>query len=329
MLDPDRKRLRRTTTLYWLLLLYVIAALIWWFIVLENQNREMAVLQYQNLESKAATLDPRDYEARKAAISIQVKKNTAKYIAEGVTFLLLILAGASFVYRSIRRQFTLQLQQQNFMMAVTHELKTPISVARLNLETLLKYSLDPEKQKKLLKKTLDETGRLNFLTNNILMSAQFEGGGYQLSKEDLDLSRLLQDCINDFRNRFPERKIVSYIEEEGDVKGDSLLLQMLINNLIENALKYSPREQPVSAHLTKKKGSIILEIIDRGAGIDDDEKNKIFTKFYRVGNEFTRKAQGTGLGLYLCKKIAKDHNADIVVTNNTPVGSIFTVVFHS
>ena len=87
-------------------------------------------------------------------------------VVRSLAICLLILIGAAFVYRSIRRQFNLQQQQQNFMMAVTHELKTPISVARLNLETLQKYTLDPEKQKKLIRNALDETTRLNFLTNN-------------------------------------------------------------------------------------------------------------------------------------------------------------------
>ena len=103
------------------------------------------------------------------------KRNKTKYLGEGSIFFLLILVGAAFVYRSVRRQFKMQQQQQNFMMAVTHELKTPISVARLNLETLLKYTLDPEKQKKLIRMTLEETARLNFLTNNILIASQLEG----------------------------------------------------------------------------------------------------------------------------------------------------------
>ena len=96
-------------------------------------------------------------------INRDYSRNKAKYISEGRYFLLLLSVGASFVYRSVRRQFNLQQQQQNFMMAVTHELKTPISVARLNLETLQKYSLDPERQKKLIRTTLEETSRLNFL----------------------------------------------------------------------------------------------------------------------------------------------------------------------
>lgn len=329
MRDPGRKRLRRTTTLYWLLLFYVVAALVWWFIVLENQNRDMARLQYESLDVQRATLTPDHFTDQYAAIARQAKKNTGKYLAEGITFLILILVGASLVYRAIRRQFTLQLQQQNFMMAVTHELKTPISVARLNLETILKYTLDPEKQQKLIKNALDETTRLNFLTNNILMSAQLEGGGYSFSKEELNLSGLLKDCVNDFSTRFPDRKFIMDIEEDADVKGDQLLLQMLINNLIQNAIKYSPKEKKIFARLTKKSSVITLNIIDEGSGIADQEKNKIFTKFYRIGNESTRKTQGTGLGLYLCKKIAKDHNADISVTNAEPAGSNFTVIFYT
>lgn len=312
-----------------MLLLYIIAALVWWFISLERQNRQMAELQYIHLNSEIASLTTAQYENRKEIIDRETSRNTGKYLAEGVTFLILILIGAGFVYRSVKRQFTLQQQQQNFMMAVTHELKTPLSVSRLNLETMLKYSLDPEKQRKLIRMTLEETSRLTFLTNNILISSQLEGGGYKNAKEDLDLSDLLKDCINDFKNRFTDRIFHEQIEPDADVKGDSLLLQMLINNLLENAIKYSPREKPVTASLRKHHGSITLQIADEGPGIPDEEKKNIFSKFYRIGNETTRKTQGTGLGLYLCRIIARDHNADILVTNNTPTGSNFVVTFHT
>ena len=83
------------------------------------------------------------------------------------------------------------------------------------------------------------------------------------------------------------------------------------------------------AALGRGNSDILLQIIDEGPGIADEEKKKIFTKFYRIGNEATRKTQGTGLGLYLCKKIAQDHKADISVTDNKPHGCNFTVTFHS
>ncbi|MEK7226069.1 MAG: ATP-binding protein [Bacteroidota bacterium] len=329
MPDASRKRLLRTTFIYWMLLLYIVVALVWWFISLNHQNTRMQAFEISNLRStidSAAT--PALYQKFENEIQKEHRKNKSKYLGEGGIFLLLILVGAAFVYRSVRRQFKLQQQQQNFMMAVTHELKTPISVARLNLETMQKYSLDPEKQKKLIRTTLDETARLNFLTNNILIASQLEGGGYKLAREELNLSGLLADCLNDFRNRFPDRIFRDDIEPDADVKGDALLLQMMINNLLENAVKYSPKENPILAILKVYRSGIELQITDEGPGIPNEEKKKVFSKFYRVGNEATRKTQGTGLGLYLCRKIARDHNADISVTDNIPRGSTFTVIFH-
>lgn len=326
MAGSRQQKIRRATVIYWLLLFYIMAALVWWFVSLETQNREIHALQEQvsalrqQLPGSGPVTPIQDI--RKSA-----SRNDAKYIGEGVAFLILILVGAAFVYRSVRRQFHMQEQQQNFMMAVTHELKTPISVARLNLETLQKYSLEPEKQKKLIRNALDETARLNFLTNNILIASQLEGGRYESAKEELDLSDLLKDRIQDYRNRFPERVFRDSIEPDADIKGDPLLLQILINNLVENAIKYSPRESPVTAILQKQDKGIRLQILDEGPGIPDAEKKKIFTRFYRIGNEATRTKQGTGLGLYLCSIIANGHNADISVTNNEPNGSNFAVVF--
>jgi signal transduction histidine kinase len=256
-------------------------------------------------------------------------RNHSKYIGEGIIFLLLILVGAAYVYRSVRKQFNLQQQQQNFMMAVTHELKTPISVTRLNLETLQKYSLDPEKQKKIIRNTLDETARLNFLTNNILIAAQLENTRFKSSKEELDFCGLFNDCITDFRKRYPERTFIDEIEADCDLKGDALLLQMLINNLLENAVKYSPRDTPITATLKHFRSGIELSVKDEGPGIRDEEKSRIFNKFYRVGDESTRKTKGTGLGLYICRKIARAHNGNITVSDNIPHGSIFKVIFRT
>jgi len=329
MAQSSKKKLQRATIIYWLLLSYILAALIWWFISLEKQNRVMTGFKMDQLKTAVdSIISPTRYQVEMQKIINQDKRNTAKYIGEGIIFFILILLGAAFVYRSVRRQLILQQQQQNFMMAVTHELKTPISVAMLNLETLQRYNLDPEKQKKLIHITLQETSRLNTLTNNILISSQLEGGGYTFLKEELDLSDLLKACIHDSKDRYPERIFIEQIFPEIEVVGDPLLLQLMINNLLENAIKYSPKENPITCRLEKENRKVLLHIIDEGNGIPDDEKKKIFEKFYRIGNESTRKTQGTGLGLYLCLKIAADHNADILVTNNKPAGSKFIVTFH-
>jgi signal transduction histidine kinase len=322
------KRFRFITVVYWLLLLYIVAALVWWFVSLEKQNQHITDLRYSELNSQKAALDPQKFDRQLYKIDNDSKRNTEKYIAEGVTFLILILIGAFFVYRSVRKQFRVQHQQQNFMMAITHELKTPISVAMLNLETLQKYQLDAEKQKKLIRMTLQETSRLDTLINNILVSSQLEGGGYIFSKEELDFSSLFKDCIRDAKTRYPERNFIEDLEPEIEIAGDPLLLQLLISNLIENAVKYSPKEKPIICKLNRPGKDVLMNIIDEGIGIADTEKTKIFEKFYRTGNESTRKTQGTGLGLYLCRKIAGDHNADISVTNNIPSGSNFAIHFH-
>jgi signal transduction histidine kinase len=317
-----KKRLAVATTVYWILLAYIITGLVWWFIDLQNQNHKMTHYQLQQLK-----LDDPYFEARMNAIQTEENKKTAQYIGEGSTFLLVLLIGALYVYREVRRQIRLQLQQQNFMMAVTHELKTPIAVTKLNLETLQKHKLDETKQQKMIQAALQETNRLDTLANNILVASQLEGGGYVQVKESLDLSSLVQQSMQDYRLRFPERRWEAHIEPGISIYGDFLLLQMLVNNLVENALKYSPRESMITVSLEKKGRHIQLSVKDEGPGIPDEEKKKIFGKFYRTGQETTRQTKGTGLGLYLCRKIAEDHKAVLKVTDNSPVGSIFTVVF--
>jgi two-component system, OmpR family, sensor histidine kinase CiaH len=316
------KRLAVATFVYWFLLLYIIAALIWWFIALQQQNEQMTNYKMQGLK-----LDDPYFIPKADRIRLEAHNKTARNIGEGSTFLLSILIGAIFVYRAVRRQIRLQQQQQNFMMAVTHELKTPIAITKLNLETLLRYRLDEEKQKKIIQAALQETDRLNTLANNILVSSQLEGGGYHLSKEELDFSALAAQIAKDFQSRFPEKKWDIHVEPELAVNGDTLLLQMLVNNLIENAIKYSPKESMITIALAKENRSCVLLVKDEGAGITAEEKKKIFEKFYRGGNEATRTTQGTGLGLYLCRKIAADHNAVITVSDNSPTGSIFAVSF--
>ena len=326
---PERlkKKLRRTTLIYWALLLYVLAALLWWLISLQQQNRLIAQEKRELLELRATLLSPLAYKIEQQTIEDLYRRNQTKYISEGITFLLVILVGAVFIFRAVRRQFKMQLQQQHFMMAVTHELKTPIAVAKLNLETLQKYQLDPDKQQKLIRTTLDETARLNFLTNNILVSAQLENKTFVTGKEELDLSALLQDCVNAVQKRFPDRNLETSIEKEIDIKGDALLLQILINNLLENAIKYAPGLSAIRTSLRLTEKGILLSVADQGPGIPDSEKSKVFDRFYRIGNEQTRTTKGTGLGLYLCQRIAKDHRGRIEIEDNTPQGSIFNVIF--
>ena len=322
-----KKHLTTATVAYLFLLLYILAALVWWFISLQQQSNEMANLKLDLLKKESAN-DPARYQREVNKIEEEKRRAHGKYIGEGATFLLLSLVGAFFVYRSVRKQISLQLQERNFMMAITHELKTPIAISKLNLETLQKHKLDEAKQHKLIAMTLQETNRLNNLTNNILVSSQLEGGRYNRAEEELDLSDLTTSCVEEFRHRFPDIEWRAIVEADIDMVGDALLLQILINNLLENAVKYSTKNSSISIRLVRDGNNARLSVSDNGIGVPDEEKKQIFEKFYRIGNEETRTTKGTGLGLYLCRKIAADHNADIEVTNNSPTGSNFIVTFH-
>jgi signal transduction histidine kinase len=294
MADESRRKLRRATIIYWILLLYIVVALVWWFLVLEAQNHEIYELRLSQIE--ALQSDTTRFKQERFIIEEHKKIKTIRHIGEGSTFLLFIILGAVFIFRSVRRHFRLQQQQQNFVMAITHELKTPIAVVRLNLETMQKHQLDEARRMKLMKTTLQETLRLDMLINNILLSSQLEGHSYNISREELDFSNLATDVVHQFSTRYPDRHVISNIKPEITLNGDPLLLKLLISNLLENANKYSPRDKPITFELTSKSKEVLLKVADEGPGIEENEKKNIFEKFYRIGNEQTRHAKGTGLG---------------------------------
>ncbi len=322
MKGAKKQGLAVVTLVYWFLLVYIVVALVFWYMELNKQNRQMYLYRREQLQRESP-----DYRRKLAVIEESRGKKTSQYIGEGSVFLLLILVGAVFVYRATRRQFLLSRQQQNFMMAITHELKTPIAITRLNLETLQKRRLEEAQQQKIISSTLQEANRLNALTNNVLVASQLETGAYRLNKQEIDISRITADTVRDFQNRLPQRTINAAVEPDLLMYGEDTLIQLLLSNLLDNAIKYSPKESPVKLVLRQDKKQIVLQIIDAGIGIPNEEKKKIFDKFYRVGSEATRTAKGTGLGLYLSKKIVQELRGRIGVTDNAPKGSIFTVTF--
>jgi len=328
MPEESKRKFQLITIVYWILLTYIIVALVWWFFSLYSQNEMMYSLRKHNLQLTVSA-ESKSFQEGLDKIKEQRRRNIGKYIGEGGTFLLLILVGAGYVYRLVRRQFRTQQQQQNFVMAITHELKTPISVSRLNLETLQRYKLDEEKQQKLLNMTMQETLRLDNLINNILISSQLDGRSYEISKEELNFSDLVTDVAHQFFMRYQDRKLVQNIQQDIDIKGDPLLLKLLVSNLLENANKYSPKEKPITIEVKKSTDTIDLSVRDEGCGIKNEEKKNVFQKFYRIGNERTRTAKGTGLGLYLCKKITEDHEGNITVEDNQPQGTNFIVRFYT
>ena len=298
----------------------MVAAFIWWYVALVKQNDLLTATKIETLTAKGV-ID----QAQIASIEDFATRKTKQYIGEGLTFLLLFLLGAIYVYRSLLKQLKYSTLQQNFMMAVTHELKTPIAVTQLNLETIVKRDLQPAQQQHLIENTLKETRRLDALCNNILLASQFETGQYEISKQVVDLSVIAIQCIQSFEERYSNRQCIGSIDPAIQLQGEPLLLQLMINNLLDNANKYAALETPIFIDLHIAGTDIELTVKDQGIGIVPEERSKVFDKFYRVGAEQTRTTKGTGLGLYLCKKIVSFHNGAIFIKPNQPKGSIFVV----
>jgi len=133
--------------------------------------------------------------------------------------------------------------------------------------------------------------------------------------------------VDSFQERFEQRALITTITPSVFIQAEPLLIQLLVNNLLDNAHKYSALSSPITVLLTSQKNQIQLIIKDEGVGVPMEERAKIFEKFYRIGDESTRTTKGTGLGLYLCKKISEFHQANITVDANLPNGSIFTINF--
>lgn len=317
--------MRFFTTVYTLLLVYIIAALVFWGLSLQKQSKLIFEMEKQNLaEHIDSTRNPLAYQSKLDDLESKKARRKSQYIGEGSTFFAVIIIGAVVVYSSFRRSVRLSRQQNNFMLSVTHELKSPIAAIKLNLQTLERHKLDEEKKNQLVGRCIHEASRLNDLCNNMLIASQMEGKQYRQAKEKMDLSLLVEHALEDYMIRYPGRF------EEGrifkaEMNGDRVLLNMAINNLLENAVKYTPDDKVISVQLTTGNNIATLQVIDQGVGIPDKEKNKIFNKFYRVGNEETRKTKGTGLGLYLTSRIVQQHRGKITVKDNEPQGSVFEI----
>lgn len=317
--------MRFFSTLHLLLFGYTIAALVFWGLSLQKQSRRIYALEEASLRTEIdSAAQPAVFAQRKEILMERKIARKKQYIGEGATFLLIIIGGAVVVYSSYRRSLRLSRQQNNFMLAVTHELKSPLAGIKLSLQTMEKHQLTDEQRHGLIERCITESDRLNDLCNNILLASQMEGRQHVSTREPLDFSVLVEDLADDYAARYPQR-FGEDVTPGLRLTGDKLMLQLAVSNLLENAVKYSPPATPISVSLQRKKGTAVLQVANQGNCIPDREKKRVFEKFYRAGAEATRRTKGTGLGLYLTRKIVKNHHGSICVRNGAEGGSVFEV----
>jgi len=251
-------------------------------------------------------------------------------LGETAVFLMIFIVGAYKLHRALNKERKLHTQQNNFLLSVTHELKSPLASIKLYLQTILKRDLDLQKQQYFINNSLKDIERLDDLVENMLIATKIENKSYTFPKEVFDFSELVEKIAERLQIHSCNSQIIA-TELQRNIKltGDKFALTSVVTNLIENAVKYSPPCAEVVVKLFSNNGHVHFEVADKGIGISDTEKSRIFEKFYRVGSEDTRKTKGTGLGLFIVKQVLDKHQAHIKVKNNHPSGTVFEVIFNA
>jgi signal transduction histidine kinase len=288
--------MKRPLVIFYALIIYAVAELIWWGYMLVR-------------------LQP---------------QRTAMILGEGSMFILVFTVGAISLHKSIKKERKLQEQKKNFLLSVTHELKSPLASIKLLLQTIQKRDLTKQQVQDFIGKSLLDIERLDDMVENMLLASKIDNRSYTFPKANFNLSVLVDNIVNRLQlNKcdINEQLINAEIEPKIEMTGDKFALTSVVTNLIENAIKYSGPCEIVDVKLYSREGKIYLEVADHGIGIADNEKSRIFDKFYRVGSEDTRNTKGTGLGLYIVKQVLDKHEASINVKDNDPTGSIFEIVF--
>ncbi|MCC6251320.1 MAG: HAMP domain-containing histidine kinase [Bacteroidia bacterium] len=291
-------------------------------------NREVHDLK---LKLELSTLKSSD-EISRAHIELndRLHKKWLMIAGEGSVFVIILGLGIFRTHHTFKKEMELSRQQKNFMLSVTHELKSPIAATRLQIETLIRHQLPQAKQEIILKQALQETERLDMLVEKLLIANNIESSLYTLNKEQFNLSEWSKEIIARLNNSLlKNHTVITDIDDDILIHADPMALTSIVTNLLDNAAKYSKIGSPIVFSLKNERNHITLQFKDEGIGIVETDKNMIFNKFYRSGNEETRKTKGTGLGLYIVKNLVLLHRGQIDVKPNMPQGTIFTVKFNS
>jgi signal transduction histidine kinase len=245
----------------------------------------------------------------------------------GILFFAFIIAvltmNTVFLVREIRRNE----QQDSFLNAVTHELKTPIASIRLYLQTLESHPVDEEQRRKFYAIMLEDSGRLLATVEQVLKAGELAHKSRPRELRAVDLAQLAAECATLAATRYhlDESAIPlrNYTMERGAfVMGDAEELRMAVLNVLDNAVKYSPAGPQIVMTLQREGTRLLLRVADHGAGIPRPELKRIFRRFYRVPQRL--RAKGTGLGLFIVRSTMRRHGGD--ASAESPGSGLGTVI---
>ncbi|MDG1428048.1 MAG: ATP-binding protein [Crocinitomicaceae bacterium] len=292
---------RRTELILYVLSIYVILQFCWWGYHLIELTKEAGTESYK------------------------INRRVTMIMGEGSVFLLILIIGIWQIRKSIKKDIELSERQNNFLLSVTHELKTPLAANRLYIQTILKRNLNKKQFDELLVKANEENDRLERMIDNILNASRLENKALQLNREKFDFHQLCASSIERFKQLSPQTSFILDANEKTLVSGDQLLIETILSNLVENSVKYAGNDSEVTIYAKVGSGSFVFGVKDNGSGVKLEDQEKIFSKFYRSGNEDTRTQKGSGLGLYIVRELVRLHRGKINYKNNSPQGADFQI----
>jgi signal transduction histidine kinase len=241
---------------------------------------------------------------------------------------LVLAGGIALTYRSVTKEMALARLKSDFVSNVSHELRTPLSLIRLYAETLEMGRLtSPEKYQEYYRIIRKESERLTGLINNILDFSRIEAGRKEYDFRETDMSELVHNTLDSYRYQLEQNgfQFEEKIDEVPPLRVDREAMARSLLNLVNNALKYSQDRKFISVNLYRDNGSVKLEVVDQGIGIPHQEQERIFEKFYRVGDPLVHNTKGSGLGLSLVRHIVQAHGGEVLVDSAPGQGSKFTI----
>jgi len=307
--------------------------------MLRGKYESAALAQSSGWDGGAAEVE-RNLEGAFPLLTLAIKLKGTTLAAIGERFarisfltlaaLSLVLAGGiALTYRNVTKEMALARLKSDFVSNVSHELRTPLSLIRLYAETLEMGRLtSPEKHQEYYRIIRKESERLTALINNILDFSRIEAGRKEYDFRETDMSELVHNTLDSYRYQLEQSgfQFEEKIDEVPPMRVDREAMARSLLNLVNNALKYSQDRKYIGVNLYRDNGSVKLEVVDQGIGIPHQEQQKIFEKFYRVGDPLVHNTKGSGLGLSLVRHIVQAHGGEVAVDSAPGQGSKFTIV---
>lgn len=265
----------------------------------------------------------------KSQLSNKRKSKEFAWLGEGVSIAIITVIIMIILYVYLDKILKFNQQQRNFLLAITHELKTPVASSSLAIQTVSKLNDSNPKTKQILNIADRNMKRLAQLIEHVVLATKLEGSFIKPHKDWINLGSIFKNIEADFGDIYPENvKNSSFDYEKISLYCDMEMIQIAITNLISNSIKYSEENSVNISVKVQHEGMLTrISVCDQGIGIPESERTHVFRKFYRIGDEKTRTAKGSGLGLYLVKEIARLHEARVSIEGNSPQGTCVSLIF--